>query len=94
MTREKLYELMEDGNSGYACVFKREDQGMHTDYTVAFCYLFASLADILELMLGISENPISHIQEEKGITKSKNQQSMNVSAHACRIWYNYKIMSR
>lgn len=32
MTREELYELMEDGNLGYACVFKREDQGMHTDY--------------------------------------------------------------
>lgn len=23
---------MEDGNLGYACVFKREDQGTHTDY--------------------------------------------------------------
>ena len=23
---------MEDGNLGYACVFKRKDQGMHTDY--------------------------------------------------------------
>ena len=32
MTKEELYELMEDGNLGYACVFKREDQGMHTDY--------------------------------------------------------------
>lgn len=32
MTRDELYELMEDGNLGYACVFKREDKGMHTDY--------------------------------------------------------------
>ena len=32
MRRDELYELMEDGNLGYACVFKREDQGMHTDY--------------------------------------------------------------
>lgn len=32
MTKEELYELMEDGNLGYACVFKREDQGTHTDY--------------------------------------------------------------
>lgn len=32
MTRDELYVLMEDGNLGYACVFKREDQGMHTDY--------------------------------------------------------------
>ena len=32
MTRDELYELMEDGNLAYACVFRREDQGMHTDY--------------------------------------------------------------
>ena len=32
MTKDELYELMEDGNLGYACVFKREDQRMHTDY--------------------------------------------------------------
>ena len=32
MTRDELYELMEDGNLGYACVFKREDHGTHTDY--------------------------------------------------------------
>lgn len=32
MTREELYELMEDGNLGYACVYKRGDHGMHTDY--------------------------------------------------------------
>ena len=32
MTREELYELMEDGNLGYACVYKNGDQGMHTDY--------------------------------------------------------------
>lgn len=33
MTRDELYDLMKDGNLGYACVFKREDHGMHTDYT-------------------------------------------------------------
>ena len=32
MTTEELYELMEDGNLGYACVFKKDDHGMHTDY--------------------------------------------------------------
>ena len=32
MTTEELYELMEDGNLGYACVYKQGDQGMHTDY--------------------------------------------------------------
>jgi len=32
MTRDELYELMEDGNLGYACVFKREDHRTHTDY--------------------------------------------------------------
>ena len=32
MTRDELYELMEDGNLGYACVFMREDHGTHTDY--------------------------------------------------------------
>jgi len=25
MTRDELYELMEDGNLGYVCVFNRED---------------------------------------------------------------------
>ena len=32
MTTEELYELMEDGNLGYVCVYKQRDQGMHTDY--------------------------------------------------------------
>jgi hypothetical protein len=32
MTREELYEIMEDGNLGYACVYFRGDQGMHTDF--------------------------------------------------------------
>ena len=32
MTTKELYELMEDGNLGYACVYKQGDQGMHTDY--------------------------------------------------------------
>lgn len=32
MTTEELYDLMEDGNLGYACVYKQGDQGMHTDY--------------------------------------------------------------
>ena len=32
MTTEELYELMEDGNLGYACVYKQGDHGMHTDY--------------------------------------------------------------
>ena len=31
MTREELYELMEDGNLGYACVYFKGDQGMHTN---------------------------------------------------------------
>lgn len=32
MKTEELYELMEDGNLGYACVYKKGDQGMHTDF--------------------------------------------------------------
>lgn len=32
MTREELCELMEDGNLGYACVYFKDDQGMHTDF--------------------------------------------------------------
>ena len=32
MTTNELYELMEDGNLGYAYVYKQGDQGMHTDY--------------------------------------------------------------
>lgn len=32
MTREELYELMEDGNLGYACVYFKRDKGMHTDF--------------------------------------------------------------
>ena len=32
MTTDELYELMEDGNLGYACVYKLGEQGMHTDY--------------------------------------------------------------
>ena len=32
MTIEELYDLMEDGNLGYACVYKQGEQGMHTDY--------------------------------------------------------------
>jgi hypothetical protein len=32
MTTDELYELMEDGNLGYACVYKKDDNGMHTDY--------------------------------------------------------------
>ena len=32
MTTDELYDLMEDGNLGYACVYKLGDQGMHTDY--------------------------------------------------------------
>lgn len=32
MTTDELYELMEGGNLGYACVYKQGDQGMHTDY--------------------------------------------------------------
>ncbi|PKM67312.1 MAG: resolvase [Firmicutes bacterium HGW-Firmicutes-2] len=32
MTRDELYELMEDGNLGYACVYFNGDQGMHTDF--------------------------------------------------------------
>lgn len=32
MTTEQLYEMMEQGNLGYACVFKKEDHGKHTDF--------------------------------------------------------------
>jgi hypothetical protein len=32
MTTEELYELQKDGNLGYACVYKKGDNGMHTDY--------------------------------------------------------------
>lgn len=32
MTTEELYVLMEDGNLGYACVYKQGDQGIHADY--------------------------------------------------------------
>ena len=32
MTRDELYELMEDGNLGYACIFMRENHGTHTNY--------------------------------------------------------------
>lgn len=32
MTTDELYELMEDGNLGYACVYKKGDNGVHTDY--------------------------------------------------------------
>lgn len=32
MTTDELYELMEDGNLGYACVYKKGDNGMHIDY--------------------------------------------------------------
>ena len=32
MTTEELYELQEDGNLGYACVYNKGDNGMHTDY--------------------------------------------------------------
>ena len=28
---KKLYELMEDGNLGYACAIKRKNRRMHTD---------------------------------------------------------------
>jgi len=29
---DELYELMEDENLGYACVYKKGDNEMHTDY--------------------------------------------------------------
>lgn len=32
MTTEQLYEMMGEGNLGYACVYKKGDQGMHTDF--------------------------------------------------------------
>ncbi len=32
MTRDELYKLQEDGDLGYACVFFKGDNGMHTDY--------------------------------------------------------------
>lgn len=32
MTTEELYEMMGQGNLGYACVFKKEDHGRHTDF--------------------------------------------------------------
>ena len=32
MKTEELYDLMEDGNLGYACVYKQGDDGLHTDY--------------------------------------------------------------
>lgn len=32
MTTEQLYELMEDGNLGYACVYIKGGQGMHTGF--------------------------------------------------------------
>lgn len=32
MDREKLYRIMDEGNLGYACIFKIGENGMHTDY--------------------------------------------------------------
>lgn len=32
MTTEQLYDMKGQGNFGYACVFKREDHGKHTDF--------------------------------------------------------------
>lgn len=32
MNREQLYELMEDGNLGYACVYEKSGQGISIDY--------------------------------------------------------------
>lgn len=32
MSTEQLYELMGDENLGYACVYKKGNQGMHIDY--------------------------------------------------------------
>ena len=29
---KELYKLIDDGNIGYACVFNKEYQGMHTNY--------------------------------------------------------------
>ena len=32
MKTEELYELMEEGNLGYACVYFEDDHGKHTDF--------------------------------------------------------------
>lgn len=32
MDREKLYRIMDQGNLGYACIFKTGENGMHKDY--------------------------------------------------------------
>lgn len=32
MTTDQLNEMMEHGNLGYACVYKKGDNGMHTDF--------------------------------------------------------------
>ena len=32
MNRDKLYEIMDQGNLGYACVYKSGNDGNHTDY--------------------------------------------------------------
>lgn len=32
MTTEQLNEMIEHGNLGYACVFRKEDQGKHRDF--------------------------------------------------------------
>lgn len=32
MTTEQLNEMMGEDNLGYACVFKKDDNGMHTDF--------------------------------------------------------------
>lgn len=46
MTTNELYELMEDGNLGYACVYKQGDQWMHTDY------MFKMTADNIANFIG------------------------------------------
>lgn len=32
MTEEQLYDMMGEGNLGYACVFRKEDNGKHRDF--------------------------------------------------------------
>ena len=46
MDREKLYKIIDQGNLGYACIFRIGENGMHTDYM--FNITSENIANLIE----------------------------------------------
>ena len=95
MTTEELYELMEDGNLGYACVYKQGDQVMHTDYMFKMtaeniaekrCYTVKEVQE----MLGISRPTVYELLKKNEFRWIQIGNKYRISKKSFDEWLDQK----